>query len=67
MEKSIARDWFVSSHSAPANTCVQVRVHVDGSVDVRNSNYPKSGLTSFTKEEWTAFLAGAKGGEFDIA
>lgn len=66
MEKNIVRDWFVSSHSPANNTCVEVRTHVDGSVDVRNSNYPTAGLTSYTKEEWAAFVAGVKDGEFDF-
>jgi hypothetical protein len=62
----IAKDWYISSHCGANNSCVQTRVHSDGSVDVRNSNDIYAGTASFTREEWQAFISGAKAGEFDV-
>ena len=44
--------------------CVEVLV-VDNTVLVRNSTNPAAEL-SFTGDEWSAFLAGARAGEFAI-
>jgi len=44
--------------------CVDVR-HIDGFVQVAHSASLWHSLT-FTAEEWNAFLAGARAGEFDI-
>lgn len=63
----ITRDWFKSSASTAANNCVEVRVHSDGAVDVRDSKKGRVGpVIQFTPQEWVAFLEGAKGGEFDV-
>lgn len=37
----------------------------DGGVGVRHSKDPDGPVLQFTKEEWYAFLAGAKAGEFN--
>lgn len=44
--------------------CVEV-LNTDGVVSVRNSQRTET-VASFSREEWTTFLAGAKAGEFDI-
>ncbi|MCA2182457.1 DUF397 domain-containing protein [Nonomuraea glycinis] len=31
----------------------------------RNSKRPESGLVEYTRDEWDAFIAGVKDGEFD--
>jgi len=62
----IVKDWYKSSASTGANNCVEVRVDTTG-VDVRNSKDPQGPAVRFTPEEWTAFIAGAQGGEFDLA
>lgn len=64
---AIVKDWFVSSHTAANNTCVQARIHADRTVDIRNSKNPEAGMVSFTGEEWDVFLKGARDGEFDLA
>jgi hypothetical protein len=54
--------WRKSSYCAQ-NTCVEMAV-LDGQVAVRDSKEQHAVLL-FTPAEWTAFVAGAKGGEFD--
>jgi hypothetical protein len=55
--------WRRSSQCGNA-TCVEV-AEVDGHVLVRDSKNPEVTPFSFTREEWTAFVAGVKQGEFD--
>jgi hypothetical protein len=57
--------WHTSSHSGGQGQCVEVAVLDDGQVAVRDSKQPTGAVLLFTPGEWTAFLAGAKGGEFD--
>jgi hypothetical protein len=52
--------------SASANTgCVEVRLR-SGHVEVRDSKAPDAGVLTFRPDEWHAFIAGAKDGEFDL-
>ena len=53
-----------SSYCVNQATCVEVaRGDV---VQVRDSKAPDGSVLSFTPEEWAAFIAGAKAGEFDV-
>lgn len=45
--------------------CVEVATNRPGTVAVRNSTSPGK-IVEFTTTEWTAFLLGAKVGEFDV-
>ncbi|NKY36454.1 DUF397 domain-containing protein [Nocardia speluncae] len=57
--------WFKSSRSAGGNDCVEAS-HLDGGhVGVRDSKNSSGPALVFTPGEWDAFLAGAKGGDFD--
>ncbi|MGW6333650.1 DUF397 domain-containing protein [Nocardia rhamnosiphila] len=57
--------WFKSSRSQGGTECVEA-AHLDnGHVGVRDSKNPTGPALIFTPGEWDAFLAGAKGGEFD--
>ena len=48
--------------------CVEVGRSSDGPVVVRDSKDPERGTSLvFTREEWMAFVAGVKAGEFDLA
>lgn len=38
----------------------------EGQVALRHSKHPELPPQVYTPEEWTAFLAGAKDGEFDL-
>lgn len=58
-------EWRKSSFSGKQTNCVEFRRTDDG-VEVRNSKRPEAGTIGYTVEEWRAFIAGAKAGEFDI-
>lgn len=64
--------WFKSSFSAEGTCCVEVRSGNDV-VYVRDSKHGRQyggdvvgTVLSFTREEWRAFVEGAKAGEFDL-
>jgi len=59
-------NWRKSSKCANSE-CVEVgrdRSEADGQILVRNSKVPDKVL-GFDRDEWTAFLAGIKAGDFD--
>lgn len=59
-------DWRTSTRSSPScDNCVEV-AFVDGAIAVRDSKNPQKGTLIFTPDEWDAFVAGAKDGEFDL-
>ena len=55
--------WRTASMSSDTN-CVQVR-RDNNQIVVGNSRFPDGPFLSYTTSEWTAFLDGAKKGEFD--
>jgi hypothetical protein len=55
--------WRKSSKCA-SGTCVEVAHVVDG-VLLRDGKNPDTPPLSFTADEWAAFVAGVKQGEFD--
>ena len=55
--------WRKSSHSHVTN-CVEV-AFTDTGVAVRDSKDRSGPVLNFTYAEWSAFLAGARGGEFN--
>lgn len=56
--------WHKSSASGQSN-CVEV-AHQPGCVLVRDSKAREAAPLRFTQEEWAAFLAGVRRGEFDL-
>lgn len=58
-------EWFKSTKSGAAGHCVEALENGDGAVSVRNSKSPEGGTVAFTADEWSAFVAGVKAGEFD--
>jgi Domain of unknown function (DUF397) len=54
--------WQRSTYCANSS-CVEVAL-LENQVAVRDSKIAKSPILLFTQEEWTAFLAGARRGEF---
>ncbi len=51
--------------SCETNRCVEV-AHRDGVVAVRSTTDPAKDTVYFTREEWSAFIAGVKNSEFDL-
>jgi Domain of unknown function (DUF397) len=56
--------WIKSNRSGPAGHCVET-AQVDGGVALRHSKNPDHGAFLFTRQEMTAFIQGAKDGDFD--
>lgn len=59
-------DYRVSSFCSMGN-CVEVGRTPDGGVAVRDRKDTDGAPLVFTPEEWTAFVAGVKAGEFDLS
>jgi hypothetical protein len=73
MELTSAR-WLKSSHSGDdGGNCVEVapaagsKEDSDHVIAVRDSKNPDGPELIFTPDEWHAFVAGVKDGEFDLA
>jgi hypothetical protein len=59
-------EWFKSSFSYANGNCLEAQYLTDGGVQVRNSRDREGPVLTFTGEEWRAFIAGARNGEFDL-
>jgi hypothetical protein len=57
--------WTKSGRSNQSGNCVEVAMLPDGSVAMRNSRHPDGPALVYTRAEITAFVAGAKDGDFD--
>jgi hypothetical protein len=57
--------WRKSSKSGAQGNCVEVAPLPTGTIAVRNSRHPDGPALIFTQDEMTAFVDGAKAGEFD--
>lgn len=56
--------WRKAQSSVNNGACVEV-AHADGMVAVRDSKNPAGHVLTYTRDEWTAFLDGAKRGDFN--
>lgn len=63
----IAGATWVTSRACNNSACVQIAHLPGGMVAVRDSKDIAKPPLVFDTEEWSAFLSGAKAGEFDIA
>ncbi|WP_425445806.1 DUF397 domain-containing protein [Umezawaea tangerina] len=57
--------WRKSAYSGALGNCVELAELAGDVVAVRNSRFPAGPALVYTRAEITAFLAGAKNGEFD--
>jgi len=57
---------WISSRACNNSACVQVAHLTDGMVAIRDSKDTTKPPHIFNADEWTAFLTGAKAGEFDL-
>jgi Domain of unknown function (DUF397) len=58
--------WHKSTRSSGNGNCVEVAIG-DDTVAVRDTKDRSGPVLFFTAEQWRAFVAGAKDGEFDLA
>jgi Domain of unknown function (DUF397) len=60
-------DWTHAKGCAGNGSCIEVRLIADGMVAIRNSqNISRIAiLISVSTDEWAAFVAGVKAGDFD--
>lgn len=58
-------DWRRSSLCGAHGSCVEVAATPDGGVAIRNGEIPgTASVLYFSPDEWEAFVAGVKAGEF---
>jgi hypothetical protein len=57
-------DWRKAQRSVNNGECVEL-ARADGMIAVRDSKNPTGPVLMYTPAEWSAFLDGAKNGEFD--
>ncbi|WP_079194273.1 DUF397 domain-containing protein [Streptomyces sp. CB02923] len=57
--------WQKGSTSLGDGNCIEVAALPGGGVAIRNSRHPDGPALVFTTDELAAFVAGAKGSEFD--
>lgn len=59
--------WIKSRHSNATGNCVEMAALPCGGVALRNSRDPEGPALVYTREEFAAFVAGARDGDFDFA
>jgi len=60
--------WRKSSYSGSnGGNCIEVADNLPGVVAVRDSKDPSGPVLAFMPDEWRAFTAAIKAGEFDLA
>lgn len=57
--------WFKATLSSGNGQCVECAHLPDGGMAVRDTKNRPGAVLRFTADEWKAFLAGVRSGEFD--
>jgi hypothetical protein len=61
-------EWRKASYSTGnGGNCVEVARNLPGAVAVRDSKDPQGPALVFTPDEWQAFTAGVRGGQFGLS
>lgn len=63
--EELTTGWQKSQFSNPSGNCVELASVPGGGVAVRNSRDPQGPALVYTRDEVSAFIQGAKHGEFD--
>lgn len=58
-------EWRRAGSCSADADCVEV-AHTGDSIQLRDSKDPDGPVLTFTADEWRAFTAGARAGEFDL-
>ncbi|MEV0145137.1 MULTISPECIES: DUF397 domain-containing protein [unclassified Nonomuraea] len=58
--------WQKSTFCNGSSACVEVAPLADGNVALRDSKTDDGPVLVFTPEEWDAFTAGVRDGQFDL-
>ena len=61
-----AAGWSTSSRTGQGQNCVEVTTAVPGCVGVRDTKNRAAGLLALNRQQWHAFLAAIKQGQFDL-
>ncbi len=61
----LTKEWKVSSRSGEGSNCVEACAVDDGAL-VRDSKDRCGPVLGFGPQQWKEFVAGIKGGEFDL-
>ena len=62
---TLSNDGWQKSSFCSTQSCIEVYFYGDGVVGVRNQKNSHDFATLSSREEWAAFIAGVKAGEFD--
>ena len=66
VEVAVLPAWHTSSQSGQSGSCVEVAYNLLRFVAVRDSKDRKGPVLSFRPDQWRAFTAAVKGGEFAL-
>ena len=67
MTQDLSAARWIRSRACSSDGCVEVAQFADGTVALRDSKDVRKTAHVFDREEWSAFIAGVKNGEFDVA
>ena len=67
MTHDLSTAHWVRSRACSSDGCVEVAHLADGDVAIRDSKDMRKAAHVFDRDEWSAFIAGVKNGEFDLA
>jgi Domain of unknown function (DUF397) len=66
MNYGLGEARWIRSRACSTDGCVEVAHLADGTVAVRDSKDVSKSAHVFDREEWSAFIAGVKSGDFDL-